>query len=279
MRVSLFIIMTSLISSCGTYHPPEALSDKMSRYKPSKINPNPVPTLALWESRLGSIKKLRAKKKPVSHYQKLSNKKLYFSALYHQYNELRSYLPEQDKTPILSHCPRHHNTYLKIKTDTVQQKKLNMAKRYSSITVDTKYPELTLPLGKQTLKDKIVGTATLTQKKRYVESAISDHVKRVHAELVEVCDSGSSENYFNFENVVTHAERHRRDFQQDKKKSMSSLLRTTLFYNKALLRGLNSAAYRGRFPASTNNKEEDASFSAVADKLDTSWSFDYFDAL
>jgi hypothetical protein len=62
------------------------------------------------------------------------------------------------------------------------------------------------------------------------------HLEKTLEEIKELCENGSGENYYAFENLITHM-RANKEYHRSKE-AMESLLKITLFSNLALISAL-----------------------------------------
>lgn len=150
---------------------------------------------------------------PASLEDELSQKsprRVYFSALYHQYLTLGKHLGK--KTDIKS-CPQFHHD--KLETDSSLLPKVTFTQ---STDVDAEgkdyFPELAFN------KD----------------FSLRDYHKTVKTEIEILCEDGDSDNYYKFDNLVTHYS-HKKSFHQDPK-AMASVLKIPVFANFYLVKML-----------------------------------------
>ncbi len=276
-----------VLASCtGSYRRPESFEAKMARFRPRNDNPNMVPTIEL-DPRMPQTLKAPARRGPASasanKLKKMpSNKRLYFITLYGQYRALSSFV-QTEQAPDIKHCPSFHTTVVNYKEGLppVQPQKVSFESRYPQELhpdVMASYPELSLPM---TLNDKRPRLYDVLKDKKgksttfYVTQALKVHLTKTYKELEELCESGTSENYYNYENLTTHIQR-QGDLFTPTKESLQILLKTTVFSNMTLLKGLNKTQ-GGRMPASAvaeNPYEE-----GLIDKLGVQWTRSYFDGL
>lgn len=139
-----------------------------------------------------------------------SPRRVYFSALYHQYLTLGQHLGK--KTDIKS-CPQFHHD--KLETDSSLLPKVSFTQ---STDVDSEgkdyFPELAFN------KD----------------FSLRDYHKTVKAEIQILCEDGDSDNYYKFDNLVTHYST-KKSFHQDPK-AMASVLKIPVFANFYLVKML-----------------------------------------
>ena len=179
----------------------------------------------------------------------MSNKKVYFRTLYGQYNALRNFplLPVPQEVPSLQHCPSFHTHLLEYKGGDKQNKKPKRPFNRTYPLVKNQislYPELALPLSlsgtprmvdilKDSSKTKEMGGVSAVLGK-----ALKIHLQKIYAELQQLCEYGQSENYYAYENLMSYLKNQGPKFTPSKK-NMDILLKTTLFFNWALLKGLS----------------------------------------
>lgn len=274
-----------LASCAGHYRRPESFEAKMARFKPRNDNPNKVPTIEL-DPALPEKFSAPARRGPASTRSKApkklpSNKRLYFMTLYSQYRDISTYV-QTEQAPDIKHCPAFHTTLVNYKEGLppVQTKEVSFENRYPDLRPDiiASYPELSLPMTLDSerprlydiLKDKKGKTTSF-----YVTQALKVHLTKTYKELEELCESGSSDNYYNYENLTTHIQGQGEYFAPNKD-SLKTLLKTTLFSNLSLLEGLQKG--QGRMPASSQKKENPYQ-EGLIEKLGVDWTHSYFKTL
>ena len=272
----LLLLSTSfLFTNCSSYVAPESVVDKMARFKSQHTNINPVPAIALWKVTKPNSKTV--KRMPKVHGKKPSPKTLYFTALYKQHSEFKSYMNDTEENT-LNHCPAFHNTFIKIKkpysTSAATKKDISKSK-VISLSIDA--PLYSLPIDNMT---RTISSAIKVKMASpdVINKAIEAHTTRTLLELKEFCDTGTSENYYNFANVITHVQNNKAAFHREKESSMKSLLKTTVYSNLAILKNLDQVAVKGRFPASSNKKSPET-LQDVDNALEVNWAASYFDSL
>jgi hypothetical protein len=139
-----------------------------------------------------------------------SPRRVYFSALYHQYLTLGQHL---GKKADMQFCPQFHHD--KIETDSGLVPKVSL---YHSSNVDAEgkdfFPELAFNK----------------------EFSLRDYHSVIKEELVVLCEDGVSDNFYKFDNLVTHYA-HKKSFHQDPK-AMASVLKIPVFANFYLVKML-----------------------------------------
>lgn len=141
-----------------------------------------------------------------------SPRRVYFTALYHQYLSLSNHLGVETD---LNSCPQFHHD--KIETDSVVVPKFSIFKT-SGVTSASKefFPEL-----------------AFTKK-----FSLKDHQEEMRAEIDVLCEEGVSDNYYKFDNLVTHYAS-KKSFHS-RPDSMKSVLKIPVFANYYLLKMIQS---------------------------------------
>ncbi len=154
-----------------------------------------------------------------------SSRRIYFSALYHQYLTLGEYL---GKKPSLAFCPQFHHD--KVETDAGIVPKVSMYPASAVSEEGLKYfPELAFR----------------------GRSALGTYHDNLRTEIEVLCEEGLSDNYYKFENLVTHYAP-KASFHRDPK-AMASVLKIPVFANFYLIKmletpgALNTAPEERRF--------------------------------
>lgn len=249
MSKLLVLSITLLISSCSTYHPPEAFEAKMNRFSARGGQKNTVPKiytqpLLLKASRAPASISPNQKIKPLNH----SNRILYFIGLYGQYKALRNYASAS--TPIIKSCPHFHSSFIeeksKINSSEFITPKGAELEKISNLYVNAKsnpglFPELHLPLKKTTVKDTVFANIKNDREIEMIpyqiQTAINIHLEKTFGEIKELCDSGTSSNYFIFENLTRYQKKNK--LKKDEA-TLKAMLKTTLISNMAILTSLEA---------------------------------------
>lgn len=300
------IILSSLLAlgllGCSTYQHPESIADKMSRFSPRDVNPNKVPKIMIPESSasrgIASVETQEAPEENTydtesmeSETDGLTYKRLYFMGLYQQYRTLGAYI-QKEQVPEIQHCPSFHTTLLNGKTyssvdpQQMKKKKIDFNERFQSIdeAKAAYYPELFLPMEvddhSTTLADVIKESPELDKNVAF-EQALKVHLTKTYKELEELCDSGHSSNYYNYENLTRHIKSYRSHYQAGGQ-PFKTLVKTTIFSNMALIESLElgqPTQSRSRMPASVGGRDNSPSANQYQDKmlkdLNLSWSKKY----
>jgi hypothetical protein len=144
----------------------------------------------------------------ISEVEGKSPRRVYFTALYHQYLSLSHHLGVASE---LNSCPQFHHD--KIETDSVVVPNFSIFKRTGMTTASKEFfPEL-----------------AFTKK-----FSLKDHQEEMRSEIATLCEEGVSDNYFKFDNLVTHYAS-KKSFHS-RPDSMKSVLKIPVFANYYLLK-------------------------------------------
>ncbi len=155
-----------------------------------------------------------ASREPASlghHDSSKSPKRIYFSALYHQYLTFGRHLAE---TTEMNSCPQFHHD--KIETDAVIIPNFSLFKSSLFETEKQYFPE-----------------SVFTNK-----FSLLDHFKQIKSEVETLCEEGISDNYYKFDNLVTYYAS-KENFHK-RPDSMRAVLKIPVFANYYLLKMLQS---------------------------------------
>ncbi|MBC7712614.1 MAG: hypothetical protein H7177_04720 [Rhizobacter sp.] len=306
MKKNTCVLMTlafsAVLSSCAG---PESYHDKMARYSPQPtIGKNTVPQI----DAQGFQFKASSKRSPASNESTgtsvektsseeatLSNKKLYFLTLFGQYESMKKYA-QSFEAPNVNICPHFHTSLLEHKSrkpagafsNVVNKdaKKFSYdSKRFNDPQYVAGRPELSLPLSKDEVTPKVIDIFRSekvanndSKMNEMVHQAIDIHLANTYSEIRELCEFGVSNNYYIYENLITHIKNS--EFKPAEK-NMNTLLKTTIFSNIALVTSLDKIqATPMRSIASVEPKAKE--FSApyaneVMSRLSVEWAKEYFD--
>lgn len=164
---------------------------------------------------LVQVQSKNAHRRPASNLEiteEKSNRRVYFSSLYHQYLTLAAHLgKEQD----INFCPQFHHD--KIETDALPVPKISL---WSSALVEEEgrdyFPELAFNRN----------------------FSLFDYHASLKQELSVLCEDGVSDNYYKFDNLVTHYAG-KNSFHMAPK-AMESVLKIPIFANYYLIEMLKS---------------------------------------
>lgn len=150
---------------------------------------------------------------PTFEMMEVSTRKVYFSALYEQYRSLGSYLGNDDK---VNSCPQFHSEKQEL------DKRVFVTPKHSSPS------------------DVAVQNTKYFPEQAFTKSySLSDYQKTVKAELVTLCEEGVSDNYFKYENLVTHFSKNNAFHRTPA--SMTSVLKIPIFANHYLVEMLTDS--------------------------------------
>lgn len=139
-----------------------------------------------------------------------STRRTYFTALYHQYLTLGQHL---EKASQIGTCPAFHHD--KVETDTYAIPKVSTIKsKFVSREGKSFFPELAFEN----------------------DFSMEDYYASVETEVQTLCEEGLSDNFYKFDNFVTHHAG--RDTFQGKPEAMQAVLKIPVFANYFLLRHL-----------------------------------------
>tara|TARA_B100000886_G_C20325384_1_gene450001 strand:- start:63 stop:878 length:816 start_codon:yes stop_codon:yes gene_type:complete len=176
-----------------------------------------------------------------------SNRILYFIGLYGQYKTMRNFASAI--TPIVRKCPHFHSAILEdnhsqniefISPKGAQQEKI------SSLYINAKnnpglFPELHLPMVKNnissTVFSKIKNSKNIGEIPFQIQTAVNIHLEKTFGEIKELCESGTSTNYFIFENLTRLQKRKKLSRNET---TLKALFKTTLVSNMAIISSLES---------------------------------------
>ena len=295
------ITLTTLISCAG----PETYQEKMSRYTPKVIGNNQVPEFKssgfVFKEKSGrtpaSAETPTSVEKTQTEEMTLSNKKLYFLTLFGQYESMKKYAQDFD-APSVNSCPHFHNSLLEHNgrkpagfagniTHKNNKKFVYDVERFSDPDYVAKRPELSLPLAKDEVTPKVIDifrseSKSITDAKmnEIAHKALDIHLAKTYSEIRELCEFGVSDNYYIYENLITHI---KNSSFPPAEKNMDTLLKTTLFSNIALVTSLEkiqATPMRSIASVETKNRDSAASYSnEVMTRLNVEWAREYFESL
>lgn len=306
MKKNTLVLMTvsfTVLASCSS---PESYQTKMSRYTTTKhygINQVPEITTSGFQftttkgSRLpASTDKGVSVEATQSTEATLSNKKLYFLTLFGQYESMNKYASSFN-APKVSICPNFHNSLLEHNdrrpagfSSRVPAKNTKKFVYDSTKFNDAEYvashPELSLPLAKNEITPKVIDIfrtegVKLNDSKmnELVHTALDIHLSKTYAEIRELCEYGVSDNYYIYENMITHI---KNSNFAPAEKNMNTLLKTTVFSNIALVTALEKIQPQAMRSIASVEKKRDVSApysNELMTRLNVEWAREYFDHL
>lgn len=295
-----------LLSSCAG---PESYQQKMARYEPKAISKNQVPDIKTADFKfIAPEKRSTPKVSPKSarlpasapdnpnlgdetkeSYQ--TNKKLYFLTLFSEYESLKNYSLEF-AGPNVSICPNFHTSLLRhndkiandFKSSPVNKKFSYDSKKFNSDMYIASNPELLLPLSKDEVTPKVIDVIKSSHEpmsdfaiNELVHKALDIHLAKTYSEIRELCEYGVSDNYYIYENLITHIKNNQFEASN---KNMNTLLKTTLFSNIALMTSIdkhNGSAPARSIASDSSSKQKSAYATEVMARLNVSWANQFFD--
>lgn len=299
MKNILAVLSSSLLlASCAqSYKRPESIQSKMTRFQAKNYNSNIVPNMPVSSEKIEMLKH-RGSRVPASVAEEeteqseatLSSKKMYFLSLIGQYDVLRNYF-EHDSAPTINSCAAFHTSYSDHKENTHFQytnlDKINYEKRYSNLdqTSVENYPELNLPMTADSATPKVIDILRSTSQpseeffRETMAKAINIHLKKTYTELVELCEYGSSDNYYKYENLLTHIQKNKSLFRATKE-NLEIILRTTIVSNMAVIESFKEFEQKksSRMPASSNSQDPTYK-KVILERMNANWANDYLLAL
>lgn len=302
---NLFVISTLTLTTLVSCAGPETFEQKMERYTPKNLGHNQVPEFKAEgfqfksaKSRMpASTETSTSVEKSLSAEATLSNKKLYFLTLFGQYETMKKYAGDFD-APSINICPQFHTSLLEHKgkrsktfgfpvTQKNTKKFTYDVARLSDSDYVGKRPELSLPVSKNEVNPKVVDILRSEAKEltdfkmnEYVHKALDIHLAKTYSEIRELCEYGVSDNYYIYENLITHI---KNTSFPPAEKSMDTLLKTTIFSNIALVTSLEkkeATPMRSIASVETKGKDQNVSYSnEVMTRLNVEWAREYFESL
>ena len=291
-----------LLSSCAG---PESYQQKMARYEPKSISKNQVPVINSANFKFKpqeNIAAVKSSRTPASKEETTNlgtdakegnptNKKLYFLTLLSEYDSLKNFSVEFTGPPV-SICPSFHTSLLRhndkyennFKASPINKKFTYDATKYNDEMYLASRPELLLPVSKEEVMPKVIdviknssGTMNDVAINELVHKALDIHLAKTYTEIRELCEYGFSDNYYIYENLITHIKNNKFEANNT---NMNTLLKTTLFSNIALMTSLEKENTRtqGRSIASVNQDQRKSPYATeVITRLNVSWANQYFD--
>ncbi|MCY4643033.1 MAG: hypothetical protein OXB88_00280 [Bacteriovoracales bacterium] len=184
-----------------------------------------------------------------SRFSRFSNKKVYFSTLFNQFQKFK--LLADDYSKDIQFCPSFHSLFLELKEERSSFSE-RVSKGYGGAKVQkilfsrpkkevlALFPEMVLPLddrgegkSKSVYRMALEKKASNIQLHALLRQGIKVHAQKTLGELERLCHAGHGDSYFVFENLTLYMNR-KRDFKNDSK-ALLSLLKTTVFANHFLL--------------------------------------------
>lgn len=289
-----------LVSCAG----PESYQQKMARYTPKVEGKNQVPEIRAYDFKFAqsttkkptrgpaSVEAAKKTEKEKEIEVNPTNKKLYFLSLYTQYESLKNYSTEFSG-PSVSICPNFHTSLLRHNEKVPPKAAMNVgvkkftydAKKFSDEAYVASNPELLLPLSKEETTPKVIdvirgskGPVSDFAINELVHKALDIHLAKTYSEIRELCEYGVSDNYYIYENLITHIKSNQFDAGPA---NMNTLLKTTVFSNVALITSLEKQTKTrapGRSIASVDESDKRGPYvGEIMTRLSVNWANQYFD--
>lgn len=303
MLKNKYIIATLTLSVLASCAGPESYEAKMSRYTPKHFGDNLVPEIKTegfnFSAKPGRTPASVSSKSSVEAIGvddvAISNKKLYFLTLFGQYEIMKKYSAEFD-APAVSICPQFHNSLLEHNgrkagfaaniTTKNNKKFIYDASKLGEASYVALHPELSLPLSKSEVNPKVVdimrgegSKLTESRMNELVHSAMDLHLSKTYNEIRELCEFGVSDNYYIYENMITHIKN--TNFPAAPT-NMNTLLKTTVFSNIALVTALEKVQATPMRSIASVEVKKDTSLpysNEVMARLNVEWAREYYDHL
>jgi hypothetical protein len=262
----------------------------MDRYTARNFEKNLVPEIKVsgiefknYKSRMPAS--VKTKEDNIAIENNVTNKKLYFLSLYEQFESLKKY-SDKVNVPSVSICPNFHtgltNYKEKYSKNENNNKAIKLTYKLDQIQNEgylVAHPEFYLPLTKEAKLPRVVDIIKSNkinnegEVNELVKKAIDLHLTKTFYEITELCENGSSDNYYIYENLITHIKTNQ---FAPSNENMMTLLKTTVFSNMALIKSLdNQKTNVGRSIASTN-VETNALNVEIMSKMNVEWANEYF---
>ncbi len=243
--IPAILSLSTLLSCAGLYRSPESIGQKMHRYRSKEIRTNITPDVVV-----SDFKRSRSRSIASQEQQDLSinNKKVYFMSLLKQYDTFVSIYPEYGKK--INLCPRFHQEMLEHKEKGLTE---NWNKK-ESITHGS-------PIVDALRKDH-----------SSIEDGIKAHIQRNHDELAQLCEQGSSHNYYIYENLVSLSREP--GVLLGNTDGINILLKSPIFFN---MKVISSVATKSRVKArgiASHSEAVDFEYEALS-RIGSTWATDY----
>lgn len=307
-NVLLMTIATQVMMGCSsTYRPSESFDQKVARYQAQTYAKNETPELPGFQPHWEITSKVsKTGRAPASvrssvpetknSIQSQSTKKLYFLSLYTQFEKLSSFEQTQ-AARVPSVCPHFHSSLVEHQEEfnsTNTPKTMDQKDYTQSLIQNIKenpeklayHPELALPVDTNSLTPRVIDlidhnvasySPLVTQ--ALVEKAMGVHLNKTKSELSELCEFGSSDNYYIYENMVSQTKRS--GGIQSNSEGLKTLFKTSLIYNQALIQSLKGKDTVSRSPASQVDHVDTQKMyhDEVLKRLQADWMGPYFSEL
>lgn len=246
------IAVSGLLYSCASrFRRPESIEAKMARYKSKIGQVNSVPEMPVINEQWNIGNRAPASIGPLEQNQRVnySNKKMYFFTLWMQYKTLKT-IAKADNAPTVNSCPKFHTSLVGEDWDSnISAISVNNINWKNVQQQDISYfPEMHLSVTRKhqepKVKDQFKDLNHNDEYNTVVNKALKTHMAKMYLELQELCEHGSSYNYYAFENLFTHSNKN--DLMANNK-SMERLLKTSIFSNHLLIEGLRTSKSKNKY--------------------------------
>jgi hypothetical protein len=278
MKKTVLFLFVVTISACSFQVKQSETSDqKMARFKSHPGAINEVPDIAIIDFKAKDVGRRPASVE--SNSENISIKRLYFTTLFEQYLELIKF--SSNPAPQLKHCPSFHSSFLSMRPVlhvNLPSSPESFSKLITPLPSEMAalYPELSLPATIDNIYPKvgdlIIKKTRVDEKISLIKQGIDIHIQKNFQELSELCQTGSSSNYYSFENLVTFM--HNSTTLKADKDGVKMLFKTTLFSNAFLLKSLNNFHTQDRSPSSIPLKGN-----SFITQTKTDWIESYFETV
>lgn len=285
------IVTTLTLAALATSCAGPATNKRDATYSPVVKGKNLVPQIKISDFEFTRSKGRFPASSPSKETTDISNKKLYFMTLLGQYESLKSHSFDYN-APEVKICPHFHMSLLEYNGKSAAPQIARAAikpelysydkSKLSDPTYLSKNPELLLPLTKDDIEPRVVdiikGSTSSEKIDETVKRAIDIHLAKTYTELRSLCEYGVSDNYYIYENLITHVNNTQFGAQVE---NMNTLLKTTIFSNHALMTSLakNKTKSIGRAIASTDKKSNEQYSNEVFARLNVNWAHEYFNSI
>lgn len=282
----LYLVPIILFGCSSIYQAPESIQEKMGRYQSRRQNPNQVPAISAIEHLHSGRSPASTEVKENKQLRKYSNKRLYFLALLSQYHRFQQYLPPANGEEI-NLCPSFHTSYVEqisaIKILSEAKRKLSLPQLNSTITpqIMAARPYFLLPMDTQMMVPTVGEYLNASQQWNHADTALQQaivgHAQKTLGEIKELCDSGSSDNYYIYENILASIDS---GVEEEKQRIavVKTLLKSPIFSNRLIISALDrdSRAFSSRSPASAESKKHQF-VDEISSRMKAQWVSNFLD--
>ncbi len=241
MRLQVLVLLSILIASCAS----ENHLIKVSGVERINIEQEEYRKPQFYLNDINEIKRSRSIASVVEDTADtdLSNRQLYFLTLTQQQMYMAKIL---GKDVAKNSCPAFHNTILNYEEYMQYEiNHVNLSVDFSLVKQDGKnivlYPVLALPYSqKEDLYTKLV-EVNWKEGQKYLEVSLNNLFNATEDEISELCDTGVSEGYYLYENIVTYFKRDNSFYRT--KDGLTALLKVPTLANMLVLDNLFKPDY------------------------------------